>query len=91
MVEALLELLNSTANRSQLILVSNQPLLIEETLSSDQIFLAEKNYRGESQLLPLTTVTEMPLTRPVDVTGLQVALDPHLLQNKKASVSPFQG
>ncbi|MFC6260696.1 AAA family ATPase [Levilactobacillus fujinensis] len=90
-VEALLELLNSTANRSQLILVSNQPLLIEETLSSDQIFLAEKNYRGESQLLPLTTVTEMPLTRPVDVTGLQVALDPYLLQNKKASVSPFQG
>ncbi len=57
---ALLALFNSVANTSQVILTTNQPALMSQHLRVDQIYLAEKDYRGESQLVSLFDFVDVP-------------------------------
>ncbi|NLR32533.1 AAA family ATPase [Levilactobacillus tujiorum] len=52
-VAALLGLINSEANQNQVVLTTNQPMLMSQQLRVDQVYLAEKNYRGVSQLTAL--------------------------------------
>ena len=89
---ALLALFNSVANTSQVILTTNQPVLMSQHLRVDQIYLAEKDYRGESQLVSLFDFTNVPAEGwlkdylsgrfgampAVDPSDLLAAFDPNL-------------
>lgn len=61
-VAALLVLFNSPANESQVVMTTNQPMLMSQHLRVDQVYLAEKNYRGESQLASLFDFEDVPTT-----------------------------
>lgn len=89
---ALLALFNSVANTSQVILTTNQPVLMSQHLRVDQIYLAEKDYRGESQLVSLFDFIDVPAEGwlkdylsgrfgampTVDPGDLMAAFDPNL-------------
>lgn len=89
---ALLTLFNSVANTNQIVMTTNQPMLMSQHLRVDQVYLAEKNYRGESQLVSLFDLAEVPATGwledylagrfgampQVDAHDLLVAFDPSL-------------
>ena len=73
-------------------MTTNQPMLMSQHLRVDQVYLAEKNYRGESQLFSLFDLADVPTTGwledylagnfgampRVDAHDLLVAFDPSL-------------
>lgn len=73
---ALLALVSGEVNRSQLLFSTGHDTLLGQANSATQRYLAEKNYRGESTLHPVTTASAAPslFTHPIiDAQTLQTA------------------